>query len=197
MLRVLQVLFSLASDPAGATLLLDLSVFTVLSHCPLLLLNSPPGYAVSPSKLSSRQKEVVRRVVRSMLLLVLALIQTVRSFRGLRTEVLQFVRSSVNLSLVLLEDVKEEDSLALDTLGLYEAVLALLACRREDLKTELNGFEEVIAEKMVNDLKRVEGDKGLLRAIREGKKEEMRRIVENSVVFLEAYGESVPASLLK
>ena len=132
-----------------------------------------------------------------MLLLVLALIQTVRSFRGLRAEVLQFVRSSVNLSLILLEDVKEEDSLALDTLGLYEAVLALLACRREDLKTELNGFEEVIAGKMANDLKRIEGDKGLLRAIREGKKEEMKRVVENSVVFLEAYGESIPVSLLK
>ena len=97
----------------------------------------------------------------------------------------------------MLVDGKEEDWRALDTLGLYEAVLALLACRHEDLKTELNGFEEEIAAKMVNDLKRVEGDKGILQAFKEGKKEEMKRIVENSVVFLEAYGESIPANLLK
>ena len=115
--RLLSLLIAIASDISGAIRLLDLSVFAVLSTCPLLQLNAPPGYAVHPNKLSPAQRDAFRRVLRPMLQLVLTLVQTVRSFRGTREEVLRFVRATINASLVLLEDRQADETLALEVLA--------------------------------------------------------------------------------
>ena len=200
MLCVLQVLFAIASDPGGASVLLSNSVLSILSHSPLLLLDSPVGYAVSPSKLTAHhQKRNLRSILRSLFLFVLTLIQTVRVIRGIREEVVGFVRASINLSLILLEDTKD-DLLALDTLGLYESILALLACNREELNKELGGFEEVIARKMMSDLKCISNDKVVLKELGEGKtkrSEVSRRVIESSLLFLNAYGEVIPAEIVQ
>ena len=174
MVRLLSLLIAVASDISGAIRLLDLSVFSVLSDCPLLLLNSPPGFAIHPNKLSPSQRDAFRRVLRPMLQLVLTLVQTVRSFRGTRDEVLRFVRATVNASLVLLEDRQADETLALEVLALYQAVLALLACEKGMLEEDLRGFERVVAEKMRENLRRLEEERegALGRKSREGGEDE-------------------------
>ena len=157
--RLLSLLIAIASDISGAIRLLDLSAFSVLSDCPLLLLNSPPGFAIHPNKLSPAQRDAFRRVLRPMLQLVLTLVQTVRSFRGTRDEVLRFVRATINASLVLLEDRQADETLALEVLALYQAVLALLACEKGLLEEDLRGFERVVAEKMRENLRRLEEER--------------------------------------
>lgn len=198
-LCVFQVLFAIASDAGGASVLLSNSVLSILSHSPLLLLDSPAGYAVSPSKLTDHQKRNLRSILRSLFLFVLTLIQTVRVIRGIREEVVGFVRASINLSLILLEDT-DDDLLALDTLGLYESILALLACNREELNKELGGFEEVIARKMMSDLKCISNNKVVLKELGEGKtkrSEVSQRVIESSLLFLNAYGEVIPAEIVQ
>lgn len=177
MVRLLSLLIAIASDISGAIRLLDLSAFSVLSDCPLLLLNSPPGFAIHPNKLSPAQRDAFRRVLRPMLQLVLTLVQTVRSFRGTRDEVLRFVRATINASLVLLEDRQADETLALEVLALYQAVLALLACEKGLLEEDLRGFERVVAEKMRENLRRLEEEReGVLgRKKEEGEEEEDRR----------------------
>lgn len=215
-MRLLSLLIAIASDISGAIRLLDLSVFAVLSTCPLLQLNAPPGYAVHPNKLSPAQRDAFRRVLRPMLQLVLTLVQTVRSFRGTREEVLRFVRATINASLVLLEDRQADETLALEVLALYQAVLALLACEKRLLEEDLRGFERVVAEKMRENLRRLEEEKGGRpgRKEREGEEEEeeerrerkekreqrerlLRRVAESSVVFLHAFGEEIPEKVVK
>ena len=178
--RLLSLLVAIASDIAGAIRLLDLSVFAVLAACPLLQLDSPPGFAVHPSKLAPAQRDAFRRVLRPMLQLVLTLVRTVRSFRGTRDEVLRFVRATVNASLLLLEDRQADETLALEVLALYQAVLALLACEKRLLEEDLHGFERVVAEKMRENLRRLEeeeekggllGRRGREREEKEEKKE--------------------------
>lgn len=222
--RLLSLLIAIASDISGAIRLLDLSAFSVLSDCPLLLLNSPPGFAIHPNKLSPAQRDAFRRVLRPMLQLVLTLVQTVRSFRGTRDEVLRFVRATVNASLVLLEDRQADETLALEVLALYQAVLALLACEKGLLEEDLRGFERVVAEKMRENLRRLEEEReGVLgRKKEEGEDEEedrkeskepnelkeqkeqkeqreelLRRVAESSVVFLHAFGEEIPEKVIK
>ena len=175
--RLLSLLIAIASDISGAIRLLDLSAFSVLSDCPLLLLNSPPGFAIHPNKLSPAQRDAFRRVLRPMLQLVLTLVQTVRSFRGTRDEVLRFVRATINASLVLLEDRQADETLALEVLALYQAVLALLACEKGLMEEDLRGFERVVAEKMRENLRRLgEEREGVLgRKKEEGEDEEEDR----------------------
>ena len=162
-----------------------------------------------------------------MLQLVLTLVQTVRSFRGTRDEVLRFVRATINASLVLLEDRQADETLALEVLALYQAVLALLACEKGLLEEDLRGFERVVAEKMRENLRRLEEEReGVLgRKKEEGEEEEedrreprepselkdlkeqkgqkeqreelLRRVAESSVVFLHAFGEEIPEKVIK
>lgn len=178
-LCISQVLFAMAADAGGASILLSNSVLSVLSHSPLLLLDSPAGYAVAPSKLTDGQKNNLRSILRSMFLFVLTLIQTVRVIRGIREEVVGFVRASINLSLILLEDT-QNDLLALDTLALYESILALLACNREELNKELGGFEQVVAKKMMDDLKGILSDKALVKELQEGRQNGVNSHEESS-----------------
>ena len=214
-LRILHVLQTIAGDTTGATVLLQSSVFLSLSQSPLLLLGCPPGYPPAPSKFTTPQKTALRQIVRRMLLLILTLVNTVRSFRGVREEIIGFVRSSLNLSLILLEDCNEEDLLSLETFALYESVLALLACKREELAKELQGYEEVVAKKMKDELKRLSEMKSVTKAIRDYRKSNGKsngngngngkdkqivlycRIVESSILFLHEYGETISRELLQ
>ena len=217
--RILHVLQAIATDVAGATTLLNMSVFLALSQSPLLLLGSPSGYPPSPSKFTTAQKTALRQVVRGMLLLILTLVKTVRSFRGIREEVVGFIRSSLNLSHILLEGSEEgkeaDDLLAMETLVLYESVLALLACKQEELAKELQGYEEVIAKKMRDDLMRWSTTKTIVKGICECVKEKSKeksvsvstikdkksmlycRMVENSILFLHEYGETISREMLQ
>ena len=217
--RILHVLQAIATDVAGATTLLNMSVFLALSQSPLLLLGSPSGYPPSPSKFTTAQKTALRQVVRGMLLLILTLVKTVRSFRGIREEVVRFIRSSLNLSHILLEGSEEgkeaDDLLAMETLVLYESVLALLACKQEELAKELQGYEEVIAKKMRDDLMRWSTTKTIVKGICECVKEKSKeksvsvstikdkksmlycRMVENSILFLHEYGETISREMLQ
>ena len=197
-----------------------MSVFLALSQSPLLLLDSPAGYPPSPSKFTTAQKTALRQIVRGMILLLLTLVSTVRSFRGIREEVVGFIRSSLNLSYILLEGSEEgvesdDDLLALETLALYESVLALLACKQEELAKELQGYEEVIAKKMRDDLLRWSATKTIVKGIREcvedkGKNKNKSKktvkdkksmlyckIVENSILFLHEYGETISREILQ
>ena len=212
-LRILHVLQTIAGDTTGATGLLQSSVFLSLSQSPLLLLGSPPGYPPAPSKFTPPQKTALRQIVRRMLLLILTLVNTVRSFRGVREEIVGFVRSSLNLSLILLEDCNEEDLLSLETFALYESVLALLACKREELAKELQGYEEVVAKKMRDELVRLSEVKSVTKAIRDyrkangngngnGNEKDKKivlycRLVESSILFLHEYGETISRELLQ
>ena len=194
-----QMMIAMAADAGGASILLSNSVLSILSHSPLLLLDSPIGYAVAPSKLTDHQKNNLRSILRSLFLFVLTLIQTVRVIRGIREEVIGFVRASINLSLILLEDT-QNDLLALDVLSLYESILALLACEREELNKELGGFEQVVAKKMMSDVKGVLNDKTLQKELQEGKtkrSEFLRRVMESSLLYLNAYGEVIPAEVIQ
>ena len=230
-LRILHVLQAIATDISGATTLLNMSVVLALSQSPLLLLDSPAGYPPSPSKFTADQKTALRQVVRGMILLILTLVKTVRSFRGMREEVVGFIRSSLNLSYIILEDIEEEKSandnnndnndnlLAMETLALYESVLALLACKQEELAKELHGFEEVIARKMRDDLMRWSTTKTIAKRICEYVKDRSKdksksknkststikdkksmlycRMVENSILFLHEYGETISREMLQ
>ena len=200
-----------------------MSVFLALSQSPLLLLGSPAGYPPSPSKFTTAQKTALRQVVRGMILLILTLVKTVRPFRGIREEVVGFIRSSLNLSHILLEgseEGKEDDNLlAMETLALYESVLALLACKQEELAKELQGYEEVIAKKMRDDLMRWSTTKTIMKGVCECVKDKNKdkdkdkdksknttkdkksvlycRMVENSILFLHEYGETISREMLQ
>ena len=154
-----------------------------------------------------------------MILLILTLVKTVRPFRGIREEVVGFIRSSLNLSHILLEgseEGKEDDNLlAMETLALYESVLALLACKQEELAKELQGYEEVIAKKMRDDLMRWSTTKTIVKGVCECVKDKDKdkdksknttkdkksvlycRMVENSILFLHEYGETISREMLQ
>ena len=195
-IRFIGLLRAIATHTQGASKLLDLALFSVLSDCPLLRLDAPVGFPVYPNKLSPSQRDALRQVLRPMLQLVLLVVQTVRTFRGVRNEVIRFVRATVNVSLIVLEDRQSDELLALEVLALYQALMALLACNAKAMEEDLEGFEKVIAEKMKENLKDVEqigvGDKG-------GTEKEVmwRRVVESSVVFLHALGEEIPEKVMK
>lgn len=88
-------------------------------------------------------------------------------------------------------------------------MLALLACKREELAKELQGYEEVVAKKMKDELKRLSEMKSVTKAIRDYRKSNGNgnekdknivlycRIVESSILFLHEYGETISRELLQ
>ena len=109
-----------ASNAAGASTLLGLSLFHTIAHCPLLLLGSPPNFAVYPSKLPPAQRNVLRLVLRSVLRLVLTVYDSVGRFRSLDEEL--FV--------------------------LYEAVFLLVMNERGEVSDDLKGLKQAMFSKM-------------------------------------------------
>ena len=187
-----------------------------MTSSPFLLLNAPAGYPVYPTKLSSIERNNIRLLLKPLFQFILTLVETVRNFRGLRNEIIQFIMSSVNLSSIILEDRDPDELLALEVLALYEAILSLIACKKELLKEEMHGFEEVVAAKLLEILKSIKEDKKMCENIRNlsentiEKKEEnqkikkerkklilMKSIIEYSIIYLHNYGEIIPAELLK
>lgn len=206
--RSVQNIFSLftklASTTAGALFLLNHSIFAAMDHSPLLRLNSPPGYPVYPTKLSSMERNQIRLLLKPLFQFVITLVDTVRSFRGLRNEIIQFILSSVNTSFIILEDRDPDELLALEVLALYEAILSLIACNKESLKEELNGFEEVIATKLMELLKNVIEDKKLCEEMKASDQKDasrkialMKNVVAYSIIYLYNYGETIPSTYLK
>ena len=137
-----------ASNAAGASTLLGLSLFHTIAHCPLLLLGSPPNFAVYPSKLPPAQRNVLRLVLRSVLRLVLTVYDSVGRFRSLDEELLLFVRSTVNVSLVILEDREPDEALAKEVFVLYEAVFLLVINERGEVSDDLKGLKQAMFSKM-------------------------------------------------
>lgn len=214
MQSVLSLFTALASTTAGAIFLLNHSIFLAIDQCPLLLLNVPSGYPLYPSKLTPTERRHIRSILKPLFQLVIILIDTVRSFRGVRSETIQFICSTINLSLIILEDREPDEIQALEVLALYAGILSMIACDQNSLAEELNGFEKIIGTKLLEIVKSVQNDKKLCTEIQQvviGEKGEhsgslnkpskktvlMKSIVEYSIVYLHHYGESIPSELLK
>ena len=170
-----------------------------------------------PTKLSSAERNEIRMILKPLLQFVISIVDTVRGFRGLRKEIIQFILSTINVSFIILEDRDPDAILALEVLALYGAVISLIACDKQSLKEELNGFEEVLATKLFELLKNVKEDKKLCEEIRyiktldlEGNKESashmkqpskksilFKNVIEYSIIYIFNYGETIPSELLK
>lgn len=211
---VLSLFTALASTTPGAIFLLNHSIFLAVDQCPLLQLNVPFGYPVYPSKLTPTERRHIRSILKPLFQLILILVDTVRSFRGVRSEIIQFIQSSINCSFIILEDREPDEIQALEVLALYEGILSMIACDKNSLAEELNGFEKIIGTKLLEIVKSVQNDKKLCTEIQQvviGEKGEhsgslnkpskkavlMKSVVEYSIIYLHHYGESIPSELLK
>lgn len=147
-LRTVALLTVIASSSTGALALLDLSLFHTLAHCPLLLLGNPPNYAVYPGKLAPSQRNALRLLLRAAFRLVLTVVESVSRFRSLREELLMVVRSTVNVSLVILEDREPDAMLAREVFALYEAMCMLVVDEKGEVPDDLKGLRQAICSKM-------------------------------------------------
>ena len=147
-LRTVALLTVIASSSTGTLALLDLSLFHTLAHCPLLLLGNPPNYAVYPGKLAPSQRNALRLLLRAAFRLVLTGVESVGRFRSLREELLMVVRSTVNVSLVILEDREPDAMLAREVFALYEAMCMLVVDEKGEVPDDLKGLRQAICSKM-------------------------------------------------
>ena len=147
-LRTVALLTVIASSSTGALALLDLSLFHTLAHCPLLLLGNPPNYAVYPGKLAPSQRNALRLLLRAAFRLVLTVVESGGRFRSLREELLMVVRSTVNVSLVILEDREPDAMLAREVFALYEAMCMLVVDEKGEVPDDLKGLRQAICSKM-------------------------------------------------
>lgn len=147
-LRTVSLLTVIASSSTGALTLLNLSLFHTMAHCPLLLLSNPPNYAVYPSKLAPSQRNALRVLLRGAFRLVLTVVGSVGTFRSLREELLMFVRSTVNVSLVILEDREPDAMLAREVFALYETLFMLVVDEKGEVPDDLKGLRQAICSKM-------------------------------------------------
>ena len=200
----------MASTTTGSLFFINHSIFPSLSQSPILHYNTPPGYPIFPTKLSSLERNSIRICLKALFQFVISLIQTVKDFRGLRGEVIQFILSSVNLSFVILEDRDPDELLALEVLSFYQVLLNSIVGKKEVLAQELKGFEEVIATKLKELINTVQKDKHLCDEIRSvvlAEKEDlekmskktvlMKTVVEYCIIYLHNYGDPVSPELLK
>ena len=101
-----------------------------------------------PGKLAPSQRNALRLLLRAAFRLVLTVVESVGRFRSLREELLMVVRSTVNVSLVILEDREPDAMLAREVFALYEAMCMLVVDEKGEVPDDLKGLRQAICSKM-------------------------------------------------
>ncbi|CBK20246.2 uncharacterized protein [Blastocystis hominis] len=194
----LSLLSVLVRSTEGAMAALDLSLFGRFNHCPLIRSLRENGASLSLLQ-TEKARPALRGVLRLVLQVILAVEATVRPIRSVQSELTAFVLAVAPLTPFLFQ-VSEEDTMALEVLGLFLGALVVLANQPERLVEMMNGYEGVLKTEVVRLLNSVSKKESVCRCIQKSmrgmrtdelKLEKMRLykvLVENGMLFMSKMG---------
>ena len=138
-------------------------------------------------------------MLRLVLQVILSVEATVRPIRSIQSELTAFVLAVAPLTPFLFQ-VSEEDTMALEVLGLFLGTLVVLANQPERLVEMMNGYEGVLKTEVVRLLNSVSKKERVCKCIQKSmrgmKTDEMKSkkmrlykvLVENGMLFMSKMG---------
>ena len=194
----LSLLSVLVRSTEAAMAALDLSLFGRFNHCPLIRSLRENGASLSLLQ-TEKARPALRGVLRLVLQVILSVEATVRPIRSIQSELTAFVLAVAPLTPFLFQ-VSEEDTMALEVLGLFLGTLVVLANQPERLVEMMNGYEGVLKTEVVRLLNSVSKKERVCKCIQKSmrgmKTDEMKSkkmrlykvLVENGMLFMSKMG---------